>query len=146
MPFLDRLHEVQLEPDHFRYRNGEENQLTKILRFKWERENLTYTCDVGTVSDGASIPSILPDIVLNDHGKIRKPAYPHDDIYHAYTRMLPPFLTNWEQVHGVWSKKRADLMFRDAMKDEGMHPARYWLAWAGVRMNLKAAARWGKYR
>ena len=144
MPFLDRLRQEKLEPEDVGYVKGEENRLIEQLRYVWERRKLTFTCPVATVSDGASIPELIPDIILNDHGRISKPSYPHDVIYKTYLRSSKNARTAWEKIHGVWTKAEADLMFHDGMVDEKMHWLRAAGAYIGVRGNLKAAYLWGK--
>ena len=144
MPFLDRLDETKLEPEDIGYRKGEEHRLNERLRYVWERRKLTFTCPIGTVSDGASIPDIIPDIILNDHGKVAKPAYPHDMIYTAYLSYAAHSLLMWEKKNRKWTKADADRMFYDAMRDEGMSWFKRSLAFTGVKANLGARWRWGK--
>lgn len=144
MPFLDPLIEQQLPKDHPRYKNGEGSELHEVMRYRWVRKNKIFTCEKGTISDGASIPEIVPDVALNDHGRVRKPAYPHDDIYNTYTDLDSYSREIWEIKHDVWTKKEADLMFLDSMKDENMHPVKVQVIYLAVRLNLKAKWNWGK--
>jgi hypothetical protein len=145
MPFLDPLKEQQLPHDHPRYKNGEGSRLTAPMRYYWARKDILYTCKIWTISDGASIPEVIPDVLLDDHGLARRPAYPHDDIYNAYLRMDAYSKEIWEGWHGKWTKRNADLMFFDALKDEGMDFVRRWVKYTGVRLNLIAAYKWGKH-
>lgn len=144
MPYLDPLREQQLSPDHPRYKNGEGSRLTAGLRYHWKRKGFVYTCQVWTVSDGASIPEVIPDMLLDDHGLARRPAYPHDDTYDAYLEMNAYDRSVWEIHHGAWTKRDADLMFYDGLKDEGMDSIRCWVYYTGVRLNFIAAYKWGK--
>ena len=108
------------------------------------QENINVYAEAGAINDGASMPTIIPDILLNDHGKIDKPAVLHDDIYHAYLTLDAYSREIWEGKHGTWTRKEADLLLRDAAKDEGIIWLRRWVIWSGVRLNLLAGRRWGK--
>ena len=102
-----------------------------------------FTLLPGAINNGASIPSIIPDFILNDHGKIDKPAAVHDDIYWAYRNATAEERAEWEEIHGVWSKEDADLMFYDGCKDESMRWWRCSIVYSGVRLNVIAARNWG---
>jgi len=144
MPFKDRLHQRKIEPHEPGYYKGEEQYLTKPLRYEWIRKQRTYTALPGAINDGASIPTIIPDIILNDHGKIAKPAVIHDDIYWAYRDATKDQRVIWEQIHGAWTKADADLQLYDGCLDEGMWWWRSAIVLAGVKGNLIAKYKWGK--
>lgn len=145
MPFLTKLKQTKIEPGEPGYRRGEEYRLDEPLRYRWaERNNMDVFADVGAINDGASMPTIIPDILLSDHGKIDKPAALHDDIYHAYLDIEAKMREAWEKKHGKWTKADADALLRDSAKDEGVIFIRRWVIWSGVKMNLIAKYRWGK--
>jgi hypothetical protein len=144
MPFLDPLHQVKIEPGEPGYKRGEESRLTKRLRYFWVEEDREVYAAAGAINNGASIPTIIPDILLSDHGKIDKPAALHDDIYRAYLDLRPIEREAWEKNHGPWTRKEADDLLRAAAKDEGVNFVRRWVIWSGVRMNVRAGYRWGK--
>jgi len=144
MPFLDKLHRVKIEPGEPGYKNGEENKLTKRLRYRWKRKNhQIFEARPGAINNGASIPTIIPDIILSDHGKIDKPAAVHDDIYWAYRDATKEQRLEWEEFHGKWTKKDADLQLYDGCRDENMWWWRCSIVYAGVTGNVIAASAWG---
>ena len=144
MPFLDSLHIVKLVPGDVGYHNGEEYRLTKPLRYFWTEEDKEVYADEGDITDFGSIPPIIPDLLLNDHGRIARPATLHDSVYHAYLDYDAYSREIWEGKHGTWTRKEADLLLRDSAKDEGINWLRRWTIWAGVRLNFVSGRKWGK--
>lgn len=144
MPFKDKYKHDKIEPGEPGYIKGEEDVATAPMRYWWERKQIMFTLLPGAISNGASIPTIVPDIIISDHGKIDKPAAAHDDQYHAYLDIPALEREVWEKKHAHWTKADADLMFHDGMRDEGMHWLRYKLAYAAVRGNFIAAYKWGR--
>lgn len=144
MAFLDHLHQRKLEPGEKYYDTGEESMCTVAMRYEWARKkNKIFELLPGAINNGASIPSIIPDFILNDHGKIDKPAAVHDDIYWAYRDATKAEREAWEAIHGIWTKEDADLQFYDGCRDENMWQWRCATVYAGVRLNLIADKRWG---
>lgn len=144
MPFKDKLHTRKLEPHEDGYDKGDERMLTQPLRYSWTRKNSVFRAIPGAINNGASIPSIIPDFILDDHGKIDKPAVIHDDIYWAYRDATKEQRVIWEQLHGTWTKSDADLQFYDGCKDEGMWWWRCSIVHAGVKGNVIAKYKWGR--
>jgi hypothetical protein len=144
MPFLGKLHKVKIEPNEVGYKTGEEYRLTKPLRYHWAEQDINVYAEAGAINNGASIPTIIPDILLNDHGRIDKPAVLHDDIYHAYLTLSGKARQIWESNHGIWTRKEADALLKDSAKDEGINFIRRWVIWSGVRLNVIAGRKWGK--
>lgn len=146
MPFLDKLYTVKVEPGERGYVRGREKRLTRPLRYYWKRKERIFTCPTYTISNGASVPDIVLPIIVNDTGKIDKPAFPHDLLYDAYLRWSKEDREALEDSSGTWTKADSDLQFRDSMTDEGMNIVRATVAYYGVRLNFKAYYNWGKER
>ena len=145
MPFIDKLHQVKIEPGEPGYSTGEEYRCTKPMRYRWARRgHKIFILMPGAINNGASIPTVIPDIILSDHGKIDKPAAVHDDIYWAYREATANERKLWEEVHGRWTKADADLQFYDGCRDEAVPWWSCALLYTGVKANLIARLKWGK--
>ena len=117
-------------PLQLQHVSGENWVLLNDFKYEWPRGGLTLTVPKGYVTDQASIPALILPIIVNDTGNISRAAVPHDFTY--------------TDLAGLWRKKDADLMFRDAMIEAGVPKWRAFIAWAGVKMNLPALYRWNR--
>ena len=146
MPFDKEQHLriEKIEPWEDGYENGEEYRLLSHLTYYWTRSDRVFTSSPGAKNNGASILRLIPDIIVDDHGKIDKPVVIHDDLYWAYCDATKRQRDAFERVHCKWTKSEADAMLRDGCIDEGISPAKAWLIWSAVRMNLLASYKWGR--
>lgn len=84
---------------------------------RWDGDDFAYVVPAGFETDLASVPRLLR-CVLNRNGASRRPAVLHDALYHAQTV----------------SRARADEIFRQALKAEGVIAPGRFMYWAGVRL------------
>ncbi len=83
---------------------------------------------VGFVTDFASIPRVAR-IIIPKLGKWTKAAVIHDYLYQNSESG-----TRYETGYIKWSRKGADIVFRDAMADLGVVAWKRWVMWAAVRI------------
>ena len=104
-------------------------------RKRWERVNIQqgYRCDM------ASVPRMLRNVTgVEKDGLIRGPSYIHDLIY-EHKGIMPPGTFQyrlddvWHDVQERVSRKEADLLFLQMMKEAGMSAYRRRLAYTAVR-------------
>lgn len=146
MPFLDKLSQEWIEPGDPSYNKGEDWRLTASLRYHWKRKNIQLVVPAGFEYDQASVPGIVLPIIVNDTGRISKPAVPHDFLYAIYKDLA--LKTSCHEVITLgynWRKKDVDLLFRDAMIDNGVPKWRAYTAWMGVKANVIARMKWHKH-
>jgi hypothetical protein len=114
MPFIDPLPVIEFVPlsDNVRTRGN--------LVYECYRLNHTFTVPTGFISDGASIPRILWTLVGHPFDRRwRKESVLHDWFYRTTD-------------HGV-SRKMADKIFYDSLRDGGLRRTKAWLMYLGVR-------------
>ena len=108
--------------------SGKDWKLLKPFRYVWVRNGAIITVPKGYITDQASVPSVILPMIVDNTGDISKAAVPHD---YGYTHL-----------RDSWKKSTVDLMFRDAMIESGVPKWRAYVAWMGVRANLKRAMNW----
>lgn len=95
----------------------------------WELiRSLHYRCSdasevivpAGYLSDLASVPQLVRQIVDPQTPAARRPAVVHDFIY--------------THLGHRFTKRQADLIFYQALLEEGMHRCLAWLVWRAVRL------------
>lgn len=89
---------------------------------EWDHEGYIIEVPAGFLTDLASIPRVARWL-FTGHGKTRKPAVLHDYLYY----------------NNLGERKDADLLFRMAMKAEGMSAWRAQIAYRAVRIGGWAA-------
>lgn len=115
------------EPD-FVQMFGEIHMLKAPLIYFDELEQKRHKVPAGFQSDLASVPRIIPALIVNDMGAITYPSFLHDFMYEEkYT-----------------SRSTADRIFRQFAIERGLATPRAWIAWAGVRLNLYQAYKWNR--
>lgn len=126
MPFGDPL---QLE----RIPQTKNFKVLRSYEYTWVRPEGVKKIVVpkGFVTDQASVPKWVLPFIVDNTGKITDAAVPHDYGYVVLRKE-------------GWSRAAVDEMFRDAMLEAGMAKPRAYIAWAGVRLNVKAAYYWNK--
>lgn len=113
--------------------NGGTYHLLEDLVYDSERFNATIVVPAGFISDLASVPDIIPPVLVNDSGKITYAAIVHDFLYAT------------EGAANVkLTKAQADRIFLDIMLERGMKKWRAYIAYLGVRLNLYRAYLWDK--
>lgn len=96
--------------------------LLEPLRVQWQSGNLEIPA--GFIHDGPSIPDRLRGIVFYTH-RLLRPSIVHDYLY----------------AKGMWTRKRCDRFFLEALKTEGAGLVRRHAMWAAVRAG--GIGRWG---
>lgn len=145
MPFLNKLQHEWVELDDPEYDKGEDWRLTKPLSYHWIRRGIIITAPKGFVYDQASVPTFILPFIVNDTGRISKPSVPHDLLYKLYRELR--YKTSCHQLMTSghrWTKSEVDLLFRDAMLDNGVPKMRAYIAWLAVKGNLIARLKWMK--
>ena len=122
MPFLNPL--------LLKYCEGEIWMVGHDFTYHWTRHDEYIIVPEGYKTDLASVPNLVLPILVNDTGNIARPSVVHD---YGYTHL-----------RGSMTKRQVDLMFRDAMLEADVPRWRAYLAWTGVRLNLRAAFNWDK--
>lgn len=104
---------------------GKTFKVAREFTYRWKRENLGIRVPFGFVTDFASIPRFAR-IIIPKLGKYTKASVLHDAIYQD------DFSLN--DVRGRLTRKDADLIFRDGMRDLGVVKWKRILMWMAVRV------------
>lgn len=104
--------------------SGKRFKLHFDFTYLWKREYIEIRVRAGFVTDFASIPW-LARVLLPKLGRYNKAAVIHDAIYEARVYTLLPYR---------FTRKEADVIFRDAMKELGVKPWQYNIMYWAVRI------------
>lgn len=96
---------------------GKTFKIAREFTYLWKREHIQIHVPVGFVTDFASIPR-LARLIIPKLGKYTKASVLHD---HAYQTQ-------------VMTRKQADVMFKDGMRELGVVKWKRWAMWLAVRL------------
>lgn len=107
--------------------SGKQFRLFCQFTYLWKREYIEIHVGAGFVTDLASIPRFAR-IIIPKLGKYNKAAVIHDALY------MGALAVPYNVQYGGFTRKQADLCFRDAMEDLGVAKWKRWVMWAAVRV------------
>lgn len=119
-------------------------RVVQEFAFYWEEKDITIHVGENWLTDHATIPSFIPDNIIDNTGPISNGAVPHDMIYKLMkNNAYLPFRCVYDILDGrYWSKQETDQMFDAANRiTEEMNWLERTLAkW--TRLNVKAKWQW----
>jgi len=107
--------------------SGKKFKLHYDFTYLWKRENTVIHIKAGFITDFASIPGFAR-IIIPKLGKYNKAAVVHDAIYQQ------EYGTSNTADSYDFTRKEADMVFRDAMIDLGVAKWKYTLMYYAVRL------------
>ena len=108
--------------------SGKQFRLYFNFSYLWKRENIEIHVASGFVTDFASIPRIFR-IIIPKLGRQNKAAVVHDAIYQGEYTTPNTDLDKWPLT-----RKEADMIFLDGMKDLGVVKWKRFLMYYSVRI------------
>ncbi len=106
--------------------NGKTFKIAREFTYRWLRQGVTIHIGSGFVTDFASIPRFAR-VIIPKLGRYTKASVVHDYLY--------------QQPPSFYTRRYADLCFRDAMEEMGVVAWKRWAMWLAVRLGGWAAWR-----
>ncbi len=110
--------------------SGKRFKLHYDFRYYWRRHGIWIHVKAGFETDFASIPKIFR-IIIPKLGRWNKAAVIHDYLYQNHNIVICKLLPS---TKFRFSRKLADLIFRDAMTDLGVAKWKRYVMYWGVRV------------